>query len=111
MRALHVRVGALQEYITGIPGESGLKDKMAAVCALMPLGRGYDAIVADVRKLLPETIDDGLREVKASCASLGEPWKTHIVREVGGILSAMALFRVALLMRRAHGYLMMFLQK
>jgi hypothetical protein len=100
LRVLHVRLTGLQTYIARIPGEQGLKGKMDAVCELIPLGRGYDAIVADVRKLLPGTIDGGLVEVQASCSGLGDPWRTHIVEEVGGVLRQLSLFRTTLLLRK-----------
>jgi hypothetical protein len=100
LRALHVRLDGLQTYIAGIPRHKELKGKMDAVRALIPLGRGYDAIVADVRRLLPGTIDSGLVEVQAICAGLGEPWKTHIVQEVGGVLRQLSFFRTTLLLQK-----------
>jgi hypothetical protein len=100
LRALQVRLDGLQTYIARIPGHKELKGKMDAVRALIPLGRGYDAIVADVRRLLPGTIDSGLVEVQAICAGLGEPWKTHIVQEVGGVLRQLSLFRTTLLQQK-----------
>ena len=100
LRALHVRLDGLQTYIAGIPRHKELKGKMDAVRALIPLGRSYDVIVANVRSLLPETIDSGLVEVRKMCAGLREPEKTYLVNEVGDVLRQLSLFRTTLLLQK-----------
>ncbi len=100
MRALHVRLEGLQTYIAGIPRHNELKGKMDAVRALIPLGRSYDLIAANVGMLLPRTIDSGLVEVREICAGLCEPQKTYLVNEVGDVLSQLRLFRTTLLLQK-----------
>jgi hypothetical protein len=86
LRDIHVRVDRLQMYIART---IGLKTKIDSVCAVFPGGIHYDNIVQDLKRLLPATIDASLRDVEAYCAKLGEPYRTHIVVEVSGILSAL----------------------
>jgi hypothetical protein len=103
LRGIHDRVDRLQMYIKRIPakvGVVGLTTKIDAVCAVFPQGRHYDHIVADLQGLLPETIDDRLREVEQYCEKLGEPWRAHIVGEVTGILAELRSFRTTTLLRR-----------
>jgi hypothetical protein len=93
----------LQTYIARIPanvGAVGLKGKIDAVLAVFPEGRHYDAIVQDLPTLLPETIDGGLKTVETYCGKLVEPWRSHIVGQVHGILSALAAFRTTHLLHR-----------
>jgi hypothetical protein len=100
LRALHVRLDGLQTYIAGIPRHKELKGKMDAVRGLIPLGRSYDVIVANVGMLLPRTIDSGLVEVREICAGFREPRKTYLVNEVGDVLRQLSLFRTTLLLQK-----------
>jgi hypothetical protein len=103
LRGIEGRVDNLQTYIARIPenvSPVGLQGKIDAVCAMLPVGRHYDAIVQDLPTLLPETIDGGLRDVETYGGKLGEPWWSHIVGEVHGILSALLAFRTTHLLRK-----------
>ncbi|MBV5280654.1 MAG: hypothetical protein J0651_05315 [Actinobacteria bacterium] len=101
LRNIHERVERLQVYIGSIPqkaGAIGLKTKIDAVCAVFPIGMHYDHIVEELRRLLPETVDERLREVEVYCGKLGAPYGPHIIAEVAGILAELQSFR------SAHGW-------
>ena len=101
LRSVWERLERLHVYIERIPqkaGAIGLKTKIDAVCEVFPIGRHYDNIVEDLRRLLPETVDERLREVEVYCGKLGAPYGPHIIAEVAGILAELQRFR------SAHGW-------
>ena len=100
LRSIHDRLGRLQVYIERIPqkvGEIGLKTRIETVSAVFPISRHYDHIVQELKRLLPETIDERLRDVERGCGKLGDPYRAHIVHEVAGLLLELQSFRTACL--------------
>ncbi len=102
LRSIHERLERLQLYIERIPkkvGAIGLKTKIDGVCAAF-VGEHYDQIVADMKRMLPETIDARLRDIEQYCEKLGEPYRAHIVGEVNVILVELRRFRTEILLRQ-----------
>ncbi len=96
LRSIYDRVNGLQVYIEKIPrkvGAVGLKTKIDEACRMLPSGRHYDDVVKDLNRLLPETLDQKLREVQEYCGKLGAPYGPHIISEVAGILLELQSFR------------------
>ncbi len=101
LRSIYERLERLQLYIEKIPkkvGAIGLKTKIDEVRAVFPQGQHYDQIVADLKRMLPETIDTRLGDVEQYCGKLGEPYRAHIVGEVNGILVELRIFRTEILL-------------
>ena len=75
-----------------------LETKYTEAFRMLPSGRHYRDVVKDLNRLLPETLDQKLREVQEYCGKLGEPYGPHIISEVAGILLELQSFR------SAHGW-------
>jgi hypothetical protein len=60
---------------------------------MLPSGIHYRDVVKDLNRLLPETLDQKMREVQEYCKQLGEPHGPHIISEVAGILLELQSFR------------------
>ena len=96
LRSVFGRVQSLQVYIDRIPRKvdvTGLQTKFTEACRLLPNGKNYKSVVGDVTKLLPETLDQKLREVQEYCEKLDAPYGPHIISEVAGILLELQNFR------------------
>ena len=93
---IYTRLNALEVYIQRIPKEVGagsLQGSMKEVMVVFPVGRWYKHVLADLRGLMPETIDEKLRGLETSCGKLVEPYRAHIEGEVQGILADLERFR------------------
>jgi hypothetical protein len=84
------------------PKNPSLPAPLPAVLAEFPMGMHYDHVVVELKMLLPETIDDRLRDVGTYCdhffTGMGGEWRAHIVGEVAGILQQLRSFRTTCLL-------------
>jgi len=72
---------------------AGLETKYVEAFRMLPSGIHYRDVVNDLNRLLPETLDQKLREVQEYCRTLGEPYGLHIISEIDGILLEVQSFR------------------
>ncbi len=99
LRSVVGRAQRLKVYIDRMPKNvggvdvAGLETKMVEAFRMLPSGRHYRDVVKDLNRLLPETLDQKLREVQEYCGKLGAPYGPHIISEVAGILLALQSFR------------------
>ena len=98
LRSVSGRAQRLSVYIDRMPKNVGGVDKTVLETKMveafrMLRGRHYRDVVKDLNRLLPETLDQKLREVQEYCGKLGAPYGPHIISEVAGILLELQSFR------------------